>query len=110
MPEPQRNGCSWYRRSERRSRSNSTKTRKLGHRDRYRAKTEANQKRKTEARYPDVYVFHEQQSGSHFRVVRLSEVRSETGQSKFQLHSAAIGPAERADHRQSAIRQAFAHD
>ena len=71
------------------------KARQLGHRDRHRAQASGDQEGVSAARYPNLHLLHEQQSGPDLRVVRLPEVRSEAGQGELQLHPSAVGAAER---------------
>ena len=69
-------------------------------------KLQADQEGIPAARYSDLHLLHEQQSGPHLRVVRLPEVRLEAGQGEYQFHSSAVGAPEGTHHRQIPLRQA----
>ena len=70
-------------------------------------KLQADQERGPPARYSDLHLLHEQQSGSDLRVVRFPEIRAETGQGQFQLHPAALRTSQGTDHRQDRDTTSF---
>src|SRR5688572_19314818 len=109
MPESECHRGAGHRWIERATRKDSAEARFLGHRYRYRPSTADNQERVPATRRPDVHLFHELKSGHNIRVVRFSEVRLETRQSKLQLYSPAFSRSGRTQYRSLALREAC-HD